>query len=389
MNNFDFQNRTRMIFGKDQELQVGELSALYGKKVLLHYGGGSIKKFGLYDKVIASLKAQNLEVVELGGVVANPRLKLVHEGIEICRTQKIDFILAVGGGSVIDSAKGIAAGTYYDGDVWDYYTEDAVPHKALPVGVILTIPAAGSEASTASVITKEEGQLKKAFNHLCVVPMFAILNPELTYTLPNYQTSCGIVDMIGHVIERYITNTPNVELTDRLCESIMHTVVNNAQVVLDNNTDYNARAEIMWAGTLAHTNLIGMSREEDWASHMIEHEMSAINDIAHGAGLAIIYPAWMKHVYKTNPARFALFANKVFDIDINPFDLNETALKGIAALESFYRSIDMPTRFSDIDITDKSFLLMAQKATKNDTITLGAFKALSQQDVLDIYYLAK
>lgn len=389
MNNFDFQNRTRMVFGKDQELNVGELSALYGKKVLLHYGGGSIKKFGLYDKVMKSLKAQNLEVVELGGVVANPRLKLVHEGIELCRTQKIDFILAVGGGSVIDSAKGIAAGTYYDGDVWDYYTEDAVPHKALPVGVILTIPAAGSEASTASVITKEEGQLKKAFNHLCVVPMFAILNPELTYTLPNYQTSCGIVDMIGHVIERYITNTTNVELTDRLCESIMQTVVNNAKIVLDDNKNYDARAEIMWSGTLAHTNLIGMSREEDWASHMIEHEMSAINDIAHGAGLAIIYPAWMKHVYKVNPARFALFANKVFNININPFDLEETALKGIKALEDFYRSINMPTRFSDIDITDESFLLMAQKATKNDTITLGAFKTLKQKDVLDIYYLAK
>ena len=388
MNNFDFQNPTHIVFGKNTEDRVGELTKEYGKKVLLHYGGGSIKKFGLYDKVIKSLKEANVEVIELGGVIPNPVLSMVHTGIDLCRKESIDFILAVGGGSVIDSAKAIAAGVYYDGDVWDYFEGKANPTKALPIGVVLTIPAAGSESSVGSVITKKEGLLKRSFGSPIVIPKFAIMNPEITFTLPNYQSACGAIDMFGHVIERYFTQVPNVELTDRLCESVMHTVVGNAEKVIKDNKDYDARAEIMWSGTLAHNNLIGSGREADWASHGIEHELSAMYNIAHGAGLAIVYPAWMKYVYKEDVDRFALFANKVFGIEINENDKEETALKGIKALEDFYTRIGIPYKLSEVGITDEHFEEMAFKATFENTRTLGAFKKLNKNDVVNIYKLA-
>jgi len=388
MNNFNFDNRTKIIFGKGTESEVGKLTKIYGKKVLLHFGGGSIKRFGLYAKILKSLHENNIDFIELGGVAPNPRLGLVNEGIALCRKEKVDFILAVGGGSVIDSAKAIAMGVPYNGDVWDFFDGKALVDAALPLGVVLTIPAAGSETSTATVITKEEGLIKRGSGSPLVVPMFAIMNPELTYTLPNFQTACGAVDMIGHVIERYITKVKNVELTDRLCESVIRTVINNAPKAITNNNDYNARAEIMWSGTLAHNGLVGTGRQDDWASHGIEHELSAIYDIAHGAGLAMIYPAWMKYVYKEDVNRFAMFANKVFNIDINPFDLEETALKGIKALEDFYVSIGMPIRMSDLDIDGKNIDLMAEKATLNGKMTLGAFKVLDINDVKAIYKLA-
>jgi hypothetical protein len=388
MINFTYDNKTTMIFGKGMENSVGEYVKQYGTKVLFHYGSGSIKKFGLYDKIIYSLKKENIDFVELGGVVANPRLNLVREGVELVRKEKVDFILAVGGGSVIDSGKAIALGAGYSGDVWDFYSKGIRPKKVLPVGVVLTIPAAGSESSTATVITKEDGGLKRGYGDISLRPKFAILNPEITYTLPNYQTACGAVDMIGHVIERYFTNTKNVELTDRLCEGVIRTVMSNSHIVLQDNNDYDARAEIMWSGALAHNGLLGTGRVEDWASHNLEHELSGVYDIAHGAGLAIIYPAWMKFVYKNDVARFAMFANKIFDIEINENDLEETALLGIQALEDYYKSLDMPTRLSDASITDEHIELMASKITLENTRSCGNFVQLSHEDIISIYKLA-
>jgi alcohol dehydrogenase YqhD (iron-dependent ADH family) len=388
MLNFVFDNKTRIVFGKGTENEVGAYTKQFGKKVLLHYGGGSIKRFGLYDKVVKSLEENGVEFVELGGVLPNPRLSLVHEGIELCRKENVDFILAVGGGSVIDSAKAIAMGVPYDGDVWDFYMDLAVVGDTLPIGTVLTIPAAGSESSTGSVITNWDAQLKKDAGKLSLRPVFAILNPEITYTLPNYQTACGAVDMIGHVIERYFTNVEHTDLTDRICEGIMKTAVENAPLAIANNEDYHSRAELMWAGVLAHNDIAGTGREADWATHVIEHELSAIYDIAHGAGLAMIYPAWMKYVYKNRPALFAQFGKNVFGLKVDENNLEKSALASIAALEDFYKSIGMPTRMSDFDIDGSRIEEMARKATQNDTKTFGSFMKLKMEDVINILKLA-
>ena len=388
MINFVYDNKTKIVFGKDTEKQVGAITKQYGKKVLLHYGKESIKKYGLYDTVIQSLKENDIEFVELGGVKANPVLSLVEEGIRLTRNEQVDFILAVGGGSVIDSAKAIALGHYYDGNVWDFYETGIRPKKVLPIATVLTIPAAGSESSTATVITNEEKQLKRGYGDLSLRPVFSIMNPELTYTLPNYQTACGVVDMIGHVIERYFTNTKDVDLTDRLCESVITTVMHHAPIVLKDNLNYASRSEIMWAGALAHNGLVGTGREEDWASHGIEHQLSALYDLAHGAGLAIIFPAWMKYVYKHDLDRFSLWANKIFNVQINPENLEETALQGIHKLEEFYQSIGMPIRMSEAGIDASDIPLMAKKALgKNKTI--GNFVKLNYDDIVNIYHLAK
>ncbi len=388
MLNFEVDNKTKIIFGKDTEHEVGKYTKQHGTKVLLHYGGGSIKRFGLYDKVIQSLNENDVDFVELGGVLPNPRLSLVQEGIELCRKENVDFILAVGGGSVIDSAKAIAMGVPYDGDVWEFFMTGKPVKEALPLGVVLTIPAAGSESSTSTVVTKWDENLKKGYNSILNRPVFSILNPEITYTLPNYQTACGAVDMIGHVIERYFTNTTHTELTDTICEGIMKTVVNNAPIAIENNEDYNSRAEIMWAGALAHNGLAGTGRESDWATHIIEHEISAIYDIAHGAGLAMIYPAWMKYVYKQRPGLFAQFGANVFGLDNKNKSVEEAALDAIAALEEFYKSIGMPTRMSDFDIDDTNIELMADKATNSDTKLIGNFVKLNRQDIENILKLA-
>lgn len=389
MLNFSFKNHTEIIFGKDVEERVGSLVKPIAQKVLLHYGGGSIKESGLYDRVIQSLKAANIDFVELGNVVANPRISKVREGITLCRKENVDFILAVGGGSVIDSAKGIAAGFYYEGDVWDLYSQKGSFEKCLPIGVVLTIPAAGSESSGGSVVTNEDGWWKRDIGHDNLRPVFALLNPELTYTLPAYQTGCGASDMLAHVLERYFTNTKHVDLTDRLSEAIMKTIVTQAPILMDQPKNYDARAEIMWAGTLAHNDLVGTGRQADWASHNIEHELSGIYDIAHGAGLSIIFPAWMKYVYKTDVPRFAQYANRVFDIEINTMDLDATALKGIKATEDFFKTLNMPIRLSEAGITDNRFEEMANKATHNNTSTLGAFVKLTKGDIVAIYKLAQ
>ncbi len=386
MNNFIFENKTKVIFAKGTEEQIGrELNA---KKILLHYGGGSIKKSGLYQKVVNSIKKEKIEIVELGGVEGNPKLDLVHKGITLCKENNIDFILAVGGGSVIDSAKAIGVGYYYDGDVWDFFENLETPKQMLPVGVVLTIPAAGSETSIGSVITNSKEKTKRVIAQEFMRPDFCILNPEINLTLSSYQTFCGISDMLSHVMERYFTRVKGVELTDRLCEAVMITVIDNAYKLLENPNNYDARAEILWSGTIAHNDIIGTGRDGDWASHGIEHEISALTDLAHGAGLSIIFPAWMKYVYKTDIKRFVQFANRVFKVDINLENMEDTALKGIKSLEQFYSDISLPTKFKEIDFNLKDIEIMAKKVTNNNTQTIGQFKELNMEDIIQIYNLA-
>ncbi|MGL1892403.1 MAG: iron-containing alcohol dehydrogenase [Spirochaetaceae bacterium] len=387
MNNFTYDNKTKVIFGKSTEDCVGSETKKYSDKVLLHYGGGSIKKTGLYDRVLKSLKEADVEVIELGGVSPNPRLTLVNEGIKICKENNIGFILAVGGGSVIDSAKAIGVGVCYEGDVWDFYEYKASPKKTLPLGVILTIPAAGSETSPGSVITNQAKKLKRGMGAICMRPEFCILNPELTFTLPDYQTACGAADMLAHVMERYFVATKNVDLTDRLCEATMKSIILQAKKLVINPNDYEARAEIMLSGTIAHNDSLDVGRGGDWASHEMEHELSAMNDIAHGAGLAIIFPAWMKHVYKENPDKFVQFFTRVFNIDENHENREETILLGIKALEEFYKELGLPTRLSDVDFDNSLIPEMATKAVKGGT--LGNFKTLTSVDTEKIYNLAK
>jgi len=387
MENFTFENATKIIFGKDAENQVGIETSRYGSKVLLHYGGGSIKKYGLYDRVLRSLKDAGLEIIELGGVQPNPRLNLVKRGIDICRKDKVDFILAVGGGSTIDSAKAIAAGVTYPGDVWDFYTRKAVPEKIIPLGVVLTIPAAGSETSGGSVITKEEGSYKRAFESEMLRPKFAILNPEISYTLPPYQTACGVSDIMAHIMERYFTTVKNVDLTDRLCEAALKTVIGNTPEVFKEPENYNARAEIMWAGTIAHNDLLGTGRIGDWASHGIEHELSGIYDIAHGAGLSIIFPAWMKYVYKQDVERFAQFAVRVWNVEADFNDIEKVALAGIKRLEDFYKRIGLPITLKEANIPYDRLEEMAEKCTEGGP--RGNFVRLDKNDVLEILMLAR
>ncbi|MDR2143467.1 MAG: iron-containing alcohol dehydrogenase [Treponema sp.] len=390
MINFDYKNPTRIIFGKGTIVEAGPVIKEYGgTKVLLHFGGGSIKSNGVYDTILKSLRAAGIDVVELGGVQPNPRLSLVHEGIQICREKKIDFILAAGGGSVIDSAKAIGVGVPYEGDVWDFYAAGKIPKKTLPVGTVLTIAAAGSEMSWSSVITN--GDLKRPLDVGLLYPVFSILDPETTYSLPAYQTGCGIADMFVHVFERYFTSVKNVDLTDRLCEAIMKTIISNAKRVLANPNDYNARAEIMWAGSLAHNNLVGTGRVGDFASHMIEHELSGLNDVAHGAGLAVIVPNWMKFTYRHDLPRFVQFAVRVFGVEQDFHNPEETALRGIGALRDFYTSIGMPATFSEIGIYEKDFKTIARKVKKFDKEkgTVGNFRPLTEADVEEILRLAK
>jgi len=386
--NFRFLSPTEIIFGRGTENQVGEQVRKYAQKVLFHYGGGSIKRTGLYARVMASLAQQGIEIVELGGVQPNPRLSLVREGIELCRREGITFILAIGGGSVIDSAKAIGVGVPYDGDVWDFYAGKAVPQATIPVGVVLTIAAAGSEASKSSVITNEDGWFKRGINYDVIRPVFAIMNPELTFTLPPYQTACGVADIMAHVMERYFSPTPDIELLDRLCEATLKAVISSAYRVMDNPADYNARAQIMRAGTIAHNDLLSTGRIGDWASHQMEHEISAMYDLAHGAGLAIIFPAWMKYVYKQHLDRFVQFANRVWDVEVNFAHPEVTALEGIRRLERFFTDIGLPTRLSHADIGSEHLDEMAAKCRMTNGDSVGQLVKLTRRDVLEIYKLA-
>ena len=390
MNNFTFFSPTYFSFGKDTERKTGHYVKRFGgHKVLIHYGGGSAVKSGLLDRVKASLDAEGIPYVLLGGAQPNPRAVLVYEGIELCRKEGVDFVVAVGGGSVIDSAKGIALGVPYAGDFWHFYKNDVMVDTALPVGIILTIPAAGSEGSPDSVVTHEDGMLKRAAHGESLRPVFSILNPELTFTLPAYQTACGATDIMAHLMERYFTNTPEVEVTDRLCEALLLTMIKEVPRVLENPSHYDARANIVWTGMVAHNNICGVGRVQDWASHNIEHELSGLYDIAHGAGLAVIFPAWMRYVYKHDVDRFVRFAVNVWGCTLDEQNPEATALEGIAKTKAFFASIGMPTSFAEIDAKAEDIPFMVKQLyTDNGGDTVGNFVPLRPADADAVFRLA-
>jgi len=392
MLNFELYTPTKIVFGKNTELQVGELIKDYNaKKVLVHYGGESAKRSGLLDKIYDSLAASQIEYVTLGGVVPNPRLSKVNEGLELCKQESVDFILAVGGGSVIDSAKSIGYGIACGGDVWDFYSRTREITGCLPIGCVLTIAAAGSEMSNSAVLTNEDGWLKRgALKSDFGRPRFAVLNPELTYSLPQYQTASGCVDILMHTMERYFNNS-TMELTDHLSEALMRTVIMNSKILVNQPNNYRARAEIMWAGSLSHNGLLSCGTDGgDWASHQIEHELGGMFDVAHGAGLAAIWGSWARYVYKENIERFAQFAANVFDIPCGS-NLEDAALAGIEAVEHFYRLIDMPTTLSELGVhpTDEQIDTLAFNCTFKNTRTVGIIKKLNSDDVANIYTMAK
>lgn len=382
MRDFEFLSPTKIVFGKGVENRAGAEIKSYGKRVLLHFGQGSVKASGLYGRVAQSLTQAGLEVWELPGVKPNPRLGLVRLGIELCRAQKIDFILALGGGSAIDSAKAIGIGVPYGGDVWDFFSGKAVPRQSLPTGSVLTIAAAGSEASPTSVITNETGWYKRPLGAFVMRPKVAFLNPELTFTLPAFQTACGAADIMAHVMERYFTREPDVDLTDRLCEAVLKTAIKNAPIALAKPGDYAARAELMWAGTIAHNDLLTTGREGDWACHAIEHELSGIFDVAHGAGLAVVFPAWMRHVYKSDLGRFAKFAVRVWNAD-HDFDRPErTALQGIERLQAFFGSMGLPADLKGLGADAGRIDEMAAKCSERGPI--GRYAKLTGDDIAAI-----
>ncbi len=389
MNNFTFYSPTYFVFGKEEENNAGRYVKRFGgTKVLIHYGGGSVVRSGLLDRVKNSLLSEGISFTELGGVMPNPRSGLVYEGIELCRKENVDFVLAVGGGSTIDSAKAIAAGTVYEGDFWDFYMGKPV-EKALPVGTILTIAAAGSEGSGGSVITKEEGLLKRSAGGEAMRPVFSVLNPALTQTLPAYQTAAGITDIMAHLFERYFTNTRDVEVTDRMIEGLLLTMIHESPKVIADPNDYQARANIMWAGMMAHNDSCGVGREQDWASHDLEHELSALYDCAHGAGLAVVFPAWMEYTMNHDVMRFAQVANRVWGCDMDFRHPEITAKAGIEAFRRFLKSIGMPQTLAELGGKEEDISYLAQTAAYgggNDG-TLGGFVALKQQDMENIYRL--
>lgn len=388
MDNFNFYSPTEFIFGKDRESECGEYVKKYGgSKVLIHYGGGSAERSGLLGRVRESLNKSGISFVELGGVKPNPRDTLVYKGIDLCRSEGVDFILAVGGGSSIDSAKAIAAGVPYGGDFWDFYSGKSI-EKALPIGVVLTIAAAGSEGSGDSVITKEDGMLKRGAGSDVLRSKFSILNPALTQTLPAYQTACGATDIMAHVFERYFTNTTEVEITDRLCEAVLITMVKETPRVIADPDNYDARANIMWAGMVAHNGLVGVGRSQDWNSHGIEHELSALYDCAHGAGLAVIMPSWMEFVYKHNVMRFCQMATRVFGCQMNFENPEATALEGIRRFRSFLHSIGMPINFAELGAKEEDIPALVEKFGIGSGRT-GGFVALSAEDITEIYKIAE
>jgi len=386
--NFEFCNPTKIVFGRGTENQVGAEAAAYAKKILLHFGGGSARASGLLDRVKASLKAAGVEWVELGGVKPNPRLSLVHEGVKLCKAHKLGLVLAVGGGSVIDSAKAIAMGAVIDHDVWDFYLGRGAPTAALPVAAVLTIPAAGSESSTGTVITKEEGALKRAVNSELIYPRFSILNPELCFSLPPFQMACGAMDIMAHLMERYFTNVPHVGFTDRLIEATMKTIIAQAPKIQKNPKDYDAWSEFMWAGAIAHNNLLNTGRIGDWASHDIEHEISGVYDVAHGAGLAVVFPAWMRHVLKHDLERFAQWAVRVWSVELDIFNLEATAREGIARMEAFYQSLGLATTLGGLGVGADRIDEMAKKCTDGDARTVGQFVKLDAAAVAAVLRLA-
>lgn len=390
---FNFFAPTRIVFGKNAEMQIGDLVAQQnGHKVLVHYGGGSAERSGLLDVVREQLKSHGIPFVELGGVVPNPLLSKVQEGISLCRREQVDFILAVGGGSVIDSAKAIGYGSLYDGDVWDFWAGKAVPEACLPIGVVLTIPAAGSEMSSSCVITKDDGLLKRGINSDLCRCRFAVMNPERTYTLPPYQTAAGATDIMMHTMERYFSKYEDMTLTNAVAEALLRTVKDAAVVVMEHPENYRNRAQIMWAGSLAHNDLTECGTEKDFATHRLEHELSALFGVTHGAGLAALWPSWARYVKDKHLSRFVQFAVNVMGVENDFAHPDETAEKGICAIEDFYRKIGMPTNIHELlgrEITDDEIEVLVDKCSRGNTITIGAFEVLGADEMRAIYRLAK
>lgn len=386
MENFEFECKTKILFGKGSVEKIREEIARYGKRILF-IPDAAARKYGLASTILNLLKEQGTIVFELDGVQPNPRLSTAQNGIEIAKREKIDLLLVAGGGSAIDTAKTIAVGACYDGNVWDFYEGKTIPQKVLPLGVILTIPATGSEMSDGAVITNEDGMLKRPLHSQLIRPAFSILDPELTYTLPPYQTAAGAVDIMSHVMERYFTPTIDVELTDRLSEAVMITVKNNLLKVMKNPSDYEARANIMWCGSIAHNDLLSTGRVQDWASHYIGHELSAMFDTTHGATLSIITPAWMKYIYKKHINRFVQFAVRVWGISENFDHPEETALQGIDAMIEFFKKVGLPTSFSEAGLDTEKMEELADKATSDGPI--GGIELLEKKDVLKILEMAK
>ncbi len=396
MNNFRFWSPTEFAFGRNT---VSRVSALIKKwyqvanpgsgklKVLIHYGGGSVVRSGLMAQVEHNLQNEFIDYVKLGGVQPNPNETLVYEGIELCRKKNVNFILAVGGGSVIDSAKAIATGVPYKGDFWNIFEGKVEVNKVLPVGTILTIPAAGSEASSSMVITNEKLGLKRGAGSPLLRPVFAIMDPTLTFTLPAYQTACGLTDMMAHIFERYFTQTPNVEVTDRLCEGLLKAIIKEGPMAIDQPTNYDVRANVMWAGTLAHNGICGTGREEDWATHGLEHELSAHYGVAHGAGLAVMFPAWMEYVYTSGIDRFVQFAERVWDIQFTG-DKKATALAGIKATKDFFSSIGMPVSFKELGAKEEDIDKLIETLRINQGEEFGSFRKLDMKDARAIYEIA-
>jgi len=389
---FNFYAPTRVVFGRQSEEQLPQLIRQYGgSRVLVHYGGGSARRSGLLDKVFNLLNQAGISYVELGGVVPNPLLSLVQQGISLCRREQVDFILAVGGGSVIDSAKAIGYGVGYEGDVWDFWEGKAKPQLCLPIGVMLTIPAAGSEMSSSCVITKDDGLIKRGINSDLCRCRFCIMNPERTYTLPPYQTAAGATDIMMHTMERYFSKYEDMTLTDAIAEALLRTVKDCVIEVLKNSEDYRNRAQIMWAGSLAHNDLTECGTEKDFATHRLEHELSALYGVTHGAGLAALWGSWARFVMPRHESRFVQFAVNVMGVANDFAHPADTALRGIEAIEDFYRRIGMPTSIPELigrPATDEEICLMVDKCSRGGTITLGAMEVLTPADMEAIYRMA-
>ena len=388
MFNFKYYTPTKVVFGKNTVEKVAELVREFGgTKILIHYGGGSVIRSGLLKRVTDALEAARIPFVTLGGAVPNPRLSLVYQGIELCKRENVDFLLAVGGGSAIDSAKAIGYGVANEGDVWDFYDYKRTASGCLPLGVVLTIAATGSEMSDSSVITKEEGLVKRGYSSDFGRPRFAVMDPELTMTLPDYQTSCGCADIMMHTMERYFTNGGNMELTDSLAEGLLRTVMKNAEILVKDPKNYDARAEVMWAGSLSHNGLTGCGNDGgDWMTHKLEHELGGLYDVAHGAGLTAVWGSWARYVYKNCLPRFKRFAVNVMGVEPAGSD-EETALKGIMALEDFFRRIHMPTNLKELGVnaTEDDLATMAHKCAVGVDGAKGSAKLLREEDMLAIY----
>ena len=389
MNNFVFYSPTEFVFGKATEMQVGALARKHGaRKVMIVYGGGSVVRSGLLDRVKQSLQEAGIEYCLMSGVQPNPVDTKVYEGIEFCRREQADMLLPVGGGSVIDTAKAIAAGVLYEGDFWDFYIGKAKVTKALKVAVVLTIPAAGSEGSGNTVITKLDGLQKLSLRVPEVLrPVFSIMNPELTYTLPPFQTACGVADMMAHIMERYFTNTQEVEIGDRLCEGTLMAIINEAPKAMRNPEDYGARANLMWAGMIAHNGTCGVGCEEDWASHFLEHEISAIYGVTHGAGLSVIFPAWMTWMVEHNVGKIAQYAVRVWGVPESE-DKKAVALEGIGKLKAFFSSLGLPVTFKELGIENPDIDRLADSLHRNKGELVGNYVKLTKQDSKEIYHLA-